>query len=373
MDKPSKKLKISSSTKLISHYVKNIEFNATSKKPVSHYVKNDEPINHCSKPISHYIKTGQLKISPSALNSNYSQPNELKTTAENTDPEPNWAENRRVRSRRNYISQIMNSGEPTDARPGRNISQILNENFKENESYHQIVPINENQCESGRKVNRTKSVLISDYIKNTEVRADSSIYLGKSQLISKLIGLDANICSSPSSLVSEPKDNEPELNQSLVNYSKKKTRENFISHYLQTKSSDDSILSQKSELDITSVEKSLVKLRRSKLISQYIKNENIDWNSAQFVEKMQDARPKSKQAGRSKYISSFIKHCDDVSLLTDCQNTLNKIIRRNMALSNGKIVRRVFRRNKSQKDKFLKKYIKLDNIVNRLRKTKKFD
>lgn len=363
MDKTNKKPKISSSSKLISHYVKNIEFNSTSKKPVSHYVKNDEPINHCSKPISHYIKTGQLKNCPSTPISNYSPTNELKTIAQNSDPEPNCPENRRVRSRRNYISQIINGSESSDTRPGRNISQILNENYKENESYHQIVPINEIQCESAVKVHRTKSVLISDYIKNSEARSDSSIYLGKSQLISKLIGLDANICSGANNLA-----NEPELNQSLVNYSKKKTRENFISHYLQTKGA-----SQKSQLDIVNVEKGLVKLRRSKLISQYIKNENIDWNGTQFVEKMEETKPKFKQPGKSRYISSFIKQCDDVSMLADCQNTLNKIIRRNLALVNGKIGRRVFKRNKSQKDKFLKKYIKLDNIVNRLRKTKKLD
>lgn len=372
MDKTNKKLKTPSSAKLISHYVKNIEFNATSKKPVSHYVKNDEPINHCSRPISHYIRTGQLKNSSAS----YSSKNELKNRSENTEPESACVENRRVRSRRNYISQII-SNDANGAKSENSINQILNENYKENDSNHQMVPLNDSSKEPGRKIQRSKSVLISDYIKNSESCADSSIYLGKSQLISKLIGLEANICPSTCETTTESSElKETELNQSVVNCSKKKPRGNFISYYLQSKSSDDSLASQKSEPDLVQAESSFVKLRRSKLISQYISNENIDWTSAQLVENMEQTKPKSNQASRSRYISSFIKQYEDVSLLADSPHTLNKIIRHNLALRTTNTTRngrRVFKRNKIQKDKFIKKYIKLDNIVNRLRKTKKLD
>lgn len=373
MDKPNKKLKGSSSAKLISHYVKNIEFNSTSKKPVSHYVKNDEPINHCSKPISHYIRTGQLKHSASSLVSDYLQSNEPNTCAENREAGPVCLENRRVRSRRNYISQIISSSEPSDARPGRNISQILNENSKENHSTHHTVPIGLATNQPSRKMHRVKSVLISDYIKNIESQPDCSIYLGKSQLISKLIGLDASSCSSPSDSKILPNETkETELSQSVANLCRKKSRGNFISFYLQASSSQESAAASQ-KCDMTSREKSFVKLRRSKLISQYMRNEKMDWNSGQLSAKTEETKQRSKQAIKSRYISSFIKQYEDDSVLADSPHTLNKIIRRNLALTYNKSGRRAFRRSKGHKDRFLKKYIKLDNIVNRLRKTKKLD
>ncbi|RNA21427.1 hypothetical protein BpHYR1_006075 [Brachionus plicatilis] len=370
MDKPNKKLKGSSSAKLISHYVKNIEFNSTSKKPVSHYVKNDEPISHCSKPISHYIRTGQLKHCASSLVSDYFQSNGP-NCAENSEAEPVCVENRRVRSRRNYISQIISSSEPSDARPGRNISQILNENSKENQSSDHHGPTNE----PSRKMHKVKSVLISDYIKNIESQPDCSIYLGKSQLISKLIGLDASICPSPSDSKSPPiesKESEAELSQSVANLGRKKSRGNFISFYLQASGSHESAAASQ-KCDLASREKSFVKLRRSKLISQYMRNEKMDWNSGQLSVKAEETKQKSKQAIRSRYISSFIKQYEDHTVLADSPHTLNKIIRRNLALTCSKSGRRAFRRSKGHKDRFLKKYIKLDNIVNRLRKTKKLD
>ncbi|CAF0806357.1 unnamed protein product [Brachionus calyciflorus] len=386
MGRPKGTTKTKPSPKLISYFVKTDEFNTTSTKPISHYVKNDDIITKSTtKRISHYISTQDMdNYSTKAIVSKYLSCQNLSSSKENKSNSiqsevENKNRNETSRpSKRKYISQLLQ----TDLNVKNNIiventenkinteQILLNENLKENESVHS-------------NLDKRRKGLISDIIKNKEENK-----------------LEVNYQIQPVPPLPPPPQPEPriiliEAPKPVVvpmtkRYKpilpKRRSKESaYISDYF--KDSVETLEKKETEPQIIYSEPRI--LKGSKLISQYIKEKNqVDSENIFDLSKRININPEihrikrtpKKSAIQANYISSFIreKEGDNGNLtIRESTETLNQILRRTNTLNYSPLRnsprKHMVRRLKMQRDKFLKKFIKLDNIVANLRKKKKLD
>lgn len=405
MDKQSdvKKSKTYQSPKLISYYVNNIEFNTTSTKPISHYVKSDEVNVSSAKPISHYIKADNLANSSTMLISKYLKLQDV-SKENNVEAKVHSKETvhevKRPRHKRNYISEFFksNDDEPVDSIQQEqhnnlnylNISQILK--LKVNTD----TPVQDTSAPlaltpplplppppppppplSAELKSKHKSVLISDYIKTKQPNTDNSVYLAKSELISKLFKTNDII---PDMLISKMEEAPKEDKVEVAEETKKRNR-NYISHYLKSKDTGP-IESSTQEGECEMQFPDFPTFKRSKLISQYISEKSNDFepNKGKKARSARESNPRVNRprlVNRSRYISHVIRQnemhveCSTNEVARQSPETLNQILRRNSLWHNSK--NKYSKRMKNQREKFLNKFIKLDNIVSRLRKKKKLD